>query len=110
MTEEIPEKDELEPEEEVGSVRDLLESALDEEPSVPDVLGGVQQRLRDGSGGKFYSDAWSTSRYPPVALYLVTSVLMLLVLTIIFIVLRPFSGEPVPVYNEPAPVRVLPPQ
>ena len=47
-------------------MRDLLRGALDlkkEEPP-PDsaFLRGVQKRLRDRSGGKFYADGWSTAK------------------------------------------------
>lgn len=96
--------------EELGA--DLLSalkgSRIDEPP--PDVLAGFQKKLRERSGGKFYEDGWSTSRHPPINTYLITSLMMLAVLGIIYALLAPLSGEPVPVENEPQPVQVVGPR
>ncbi|HOU90714.1 MAG TPA: hypothetical protein PLU22_06685 [Polyangiaceae bacterium] len=86
----------------------LLRGALGEEPETPDVLRGVQRKLRVRSGGKFFSDGWSTERQPPIQTYLVTSLVMLAVILAIWAVLYPISGSAVLV-EPPAPVRVLPP-
>jgi hypothetical protein len=89
---------------------DLL-SALKGEASreaPPDVLSGFQRKLRERSRGKFYADGWSTSRHPPINTYLITSAMMLAVLGIVYALLAPLSGEPVPVDNTPQPVRVVP--
>ncbi|HVY32643.1 MAG TPA: hypothetical protein VHB79_39170 [Polyangiaceae bacterium] len=94
--------------EELGA--DLL-SALKgggEEPAPPDVLAGFQKKVRERSGGKFYEEGWSTSRHPPINTYLITSLLMLAVLGIIYALLAPLSGEPVPVENTPQPVQIIP--
>lgn len=99
---------EAEEKEELGA--DLL-SALKgdgEQPAPPDVLAGFQKKLRERSGGKFYEEGWSTSRHPPTSMYLITSLLMLAVLGIIYALLAPLSGEPVPVENTPQPVQIIP--
>jgi hypothetical protein len=96
--------------EELGA--DLL-SALkgtQAEQAPPDVLAGFQKKLRERSGGKFYEDGWSTSRHPPINTYLITSLMMLAVLGVIYALLAPLSGEPVPVENEPQPVQVISPR
>ncbi len=92
-------------------LRGLLRGALgkDEAASV-DVLRGVQQKLRQRSHGKFYDDVWSTAEHPPIYTYLLTSALMLAVLFVIYAVLAPTAGEPIPVSNEPAPVQVISPK
>ena len=101
---------EAEEKEELGA--DLL-SALKGSPSEeapPDVLAGFQKKLRERSGGKFYEDGWSTSRHPPINTYLITSLIMLAVLGVIYALLAPLSGEPVPVDNEPQPVQIISPR
>ena len=91
-------------------MRDMIREALDREPSrPPDVLGGVQKKIRERSGGRFYDDGWSTTRHAPVATYMVTSAVMLAIVLAIYAVLRPLSGDPEPAPPEPAPVRILPP-
>jgi hypothetical protein len=90
----------------------LMKQALaaDDEGSDVDVLGGVQQRLRDRSGGKFYRDGWSTSRHPPFATYFITSLMMLAIVAIIYAILTPLVGEPIAEDPNPKPVRILPPR
>jgi hypothetical protein len=73
------------------------------------VLAGVQKRLRERSGGKFYADPWATSRQPPVATYLVTSVIMLLIVLGIYLVLAPLRGAAKSVTGVPEPVQILAP-
>lgn len=98
---ELSAEDELE-------LRSLIRGALNEDagPDVDNVLAGVQRKLRQRSGGKFYADGWSTSQAPPVSTYLVTSALMLVVVLVIYAVLGPLSGDPVKVRMEPAPVQI----
>lgn len=96
------------PELEAG-VRRLLQGTSKSDPAPPDVLRGVQRKLRERSRGKFYADGWSTAKHPPVATYLVTSAIMLGITLAIYALLSPLVGEPEAVKNEPAPVRVLPP-
>ncbi len=89
----------------------LLRDVLDRElGAVPDVLEGVQKRLRERSGGRFYADEWSTSRHPPTAIYLLTSLLMLAVCGLLYLTMRPLSGDPEPTNLTPAPVEILPPR
>jgi hypothetical protein len=88
----------------------LLRSALDADlGQVPDVLGGVQRRIRQRSGGRFYADGWSTSRHAPTSLYLLTALFMLAVCALVYAVLRPFAGQPAETDLTPAPVDVLAP-
>ncbi len=76
------------------SVRAMLRGALGEPEAMPDLMQGVQQKLRLRSGGKFYGDGWSTARHPPVNTYLITSLLMLFVLGVIYALIAPLSGAP----------------
>jgi hypothetical protein len=92
-------------------VRQLLRGALTRDIQADvSVLRGVQRKIRQRSRGKFYADGWSTAAHPPVYTYLVTSALMLVVLFVIYAVLVPTAGEPVPVDNEPAPVQIIAPR
>ncbi len=95
-----------------GGLRDLMKQAFaddsDDESSV-DVLQGVQRKLRDRSGGKFYRDGWSTSRHPPFSTYFITSLMMLAVIAVIYAILTPLAGDPIPKSPEPKPVRVIAP-
>ncbi|MCA9639065.1 MAG: hypothetical protein KC492_00185 [Myxococcales bacterium] len=97
-------------EDEENELRSLIRGALAEkqESDAPDVLAGVQKKLRERSGGKFFRDGWSTSQEAPIATYLVTSALMLVVLLLVYAVLGPLSGEAIKVDMQPAPVQVLP--
>ena len=90
------------------ALRSILRGALREEGPAPDVLLGVQKKLRERSGGKFYADGWSTAKHPPLNTYLVTSLLMLAVLVISYALMSPLVGSPVPVRNQPAPVQLIP--
>ena len=90
------------------SLRSMLRGALREEEPAPDVLAGVQKKIRERSRGKFYADGWSTAKHPPLNTYLVTSLLMLAVLGISYALLSPLVGSPEPVRNQPAPVQLIP--
>lgn len=93
------------------SMRSLLRSALSAEGTpTPDVLTGVQRRIRQRSRGKFYRDRWAVERHPPINTYLVTTMLMLAVLFIAYALLRPLSGASSSVDNAPAPIHVVPPR
>ena len=78
-------------------MRDLLRSALAPPPGAvaPDLLHGVQRKLRRRSRGKFYGDGWSTARAPR-STYLVTSVLMLVLIGFVFLVLIPWGSGALP--------------
>ncbi|MET0795143.1 MAG: hypothetical protein ABW061_26730 [Polyangiaceae bacterium] len=90
------------------SVRSMLRGALREEAPPPNVLAGVQKRIRERSRGKFYADGWSTAKHPPLNTYLVTSLLMLAVLGVSYMLLSPLVGSPEPVRNQPAPIQIIP--
>jgi hypothetical protein len=102
------------PAEDDGELRNLLRGAFREDDAADapqsDVLRGVQERIRKRSGGKFYADGWSTAKHPPTYTYLVTSVIMLVIAVVVYIVLAPTAGEPAPVKNEPAPVHIVLPR
>ena len=89
------------------SVRELVRDAMSNPSVPPDLMQGVQRRIRARSRGKFYADGWSTSKHPPVNTYLVTSVMMLALLCAIYALLHPLSGSPLEVAPL-EPVRVLP--
>jgi hypothetical protein len=61
----------------------------------PDILRGVQRKLRKRSRGKFYGDGWSTARSPR-STYLFTSILMLALIGIVFLVLIPWGSGALP--------------
>jgi hypothetical protein len=101
---EQPEAPAVATDEEEESLRELVRGVLKgSDPEAPDVLRGVQRKLRARSGGKFYADAWSTARHPPIAFYLLTSLLMLLIVLFVYLVLSPTSGAAVHVDNTIAP-------
>ncbi len=105
-----PADSEIEPAE-LARIQHLLRGALDEDPGKsPDVLRGVQRKLRERSGGKFYADGWSTTRYAPISTYFVTSLLMLSFVVFIYLVIHPLSGSPSMVRSVPVPVQVIPPR
>ena len=99
-------------EEEEERLRGLLRGAFKKEDPAepPDVLRGVQQRIRERSGGKFYEDGWSTAKHPPVYTYLVTSLLMLGIVFAVYVTLGYLDGLAHEVDNAPAPVHVMPPR
>lgn len=89
------------------AVRELLKGALADEDGAPDLTRGFQKKLRERSGGKFYADGWSTVKHPPLATFLITSLMMLFVLCVIYALIAPLGGAPVPA-GPPKPVQVLP--
>lgn len=74
-------------------VRDLLRGALRPPPGsvAPELLGGVQRKLRQRSRGKFYGDGWSTA-HAPRSTYLVTSAIMLALIVVIAVLLIPWEA------------------
>jgi len=67
---------------EEAQVRDLLKRALSNESlgqGAPDLLPGVQRRIRRRSRGKFFGDGWSTGQ-ARIGYVLVALVTLLLVL------------------------------
>ena len=68
---------------------ELLGSALGgRQVPAPDVLGGVQEKIRQRSKGKFFADGWSTQRGPR-STYVVTSLLMLVLVIAMYLALTP---------------------
>jgi hypothetical protein len=78
-----PAEDERADEPDDEEVRALVRRALSPEAltkDVPDLLGGVQRRIRRRSRGKFFADGWSTgqARMGYVLVALVTLLLVVL--------------------------------
>ncbi len=78
-------------------VRELLRSALAPPKGAvaPELLQGVQRRIRTRSRGKFYGDGWSTAKSPR-STYLITTLLMLVLIGFVFFVLVPWGGGALP--------------
>ena len=78
-------------------LKEALRGALRPPPGsvAPDILRGVQKKLRVRSRGKFYGDGWSTSASPR-STYLVTSAIMLVLVAIVFLVLVPWASDKLP--------------
>jgi hypothetical protein len=78
-------------------MRELLRGALRPPPGAvaPQLLTGVQRRLRLRSRGKFYGDGWSTA-HEPRSTYLVTSLVMLALVVLVLLVLVPWSTATLP--------------
>jgi hypothetical protein len=78
-------------------VRELLRSALAPPKGAvaPELLRGVQRKIRTRSRGKFYGDGWSTARSPR-STYLVTSLLMLILIALVYFILVPWGGGALP--------------
>jgi hypothetical protein len=86
---EAPEKDE---EAEDQAVRALVKRALSRDAGgshAPDILRGVQRRLRRRSRGKFFADGWSTMQTRLG--YLLVAVMTLLLVAIAVYALGPMA-------------------
>jgi hypothetical protein len=95
---------------EEARLRKLLRGALDAGPDEsPDVLRGVQRKLRERSGGKFYADGWTTVRYAPISTYFVTSLMMLAFMGFVYFIIHPLAGPPSMARSVPVPVQVVVP-
>jgi hypothetical protein len=57
----------------------------------PNLLKGVQRKLRVRSRGKFYGDGWSTAESPKTT-YLITAIIMLVLIAVLFVALVPWSS------------------
>lgn len=72
-------------------MRSLLKSAMRVEEAkgpAPDVLRGVQKKIRQRSRGKFYADGWSTT-HSPRSTYFITALVMLALLVGLYFFLVP---------------------
>lgn len=75
------------------AMRALLKRSLEGEPRAPDILAGVQKRIRQRSRGRFFADGWSTSQMR--IHYALIAMMMLLVLVIAYVIVGPmgFSAD-----------------
>lgn len=73
------------------AVRALLKRAAENEPSVenPNLLRGVQRKIRARSKGKFFSDGWSTTQSR--INYTLVAVAMLVVIAVAYFALGPMG-------------------
>lgn len=71
------------------AIRNLLKKSFVEprNAKVPDLVTGVQRKLRKRSRGKFYADGWSTTSSK--ANYALVAVAMLLIVALAYFVLGP---------------------
>jgi hypothetical protein len=74
-------------------LRDLLKRSLSSEAlrtgESPDLLAGVQKRIRRRSKGKFFGDGWSTSQAR--ISYLLVALVTLLLVALAFVALGPLD-------------------
>jgi hypothetical protein len=74
-------------------VKDLLRGALaPPESNDPRITRRVQQKIREQTDGRFFADGWSTSEAPR-ATFLATTLLMLVVLVVLWLLLTPWGVE-----------------
>jgi hypothetical protein len=81
-----------EEESEGKSVRELVKRSLSEDAlakDAPDLLAGVQRRLRRRSRGKFYADGWSTTQAR--ATYVLMALATLLLVSLAYFALGPLA-------------------
>jgi hypothetical protein len=72
-------------------VKDLLRAAMEAPVSSGRrIADGVHRKIYEASGGRFFADGWSTTPAPR-ATYIVTSVLMLLVIALAWVLLSPWG-------------------
>ena len=85
--------DQPEPAEDEGdarAVRDLLKRSLAaDEENAPDLLAGVQRRIRVRSRGKFFADGWSTTQTR--ASYVLIGITTLLLVVLAYCMLSPIG-------------------
>ncbi len=72
------------------AVRDLLKRSLAaDDESAPDLLAGVQRRIRIRSRGKFFADGWSTTQTR--ASYVLIGITTLLLVVLAYLMLSPIG-------------------
>jgi hypothetical protein len=72
------------------AVRALLKRSLSKDlENAPDLLAGVQRRIRDRSRGKFYADGWSTTQAR--VNYALIGIVTLLLVVLAYYVLSPID-------------------
>ncbi len=95
MSETPPREDERDSKDDVA-LRALLKRSVSTPPppkEEPDILRGVQRKIRVRSRGKFYGDGWSTSG--GTLHYVLVAAVMLVILAIAYLALGPvgISGK-----------------
>ena len=74
-------------------MRALLKRSLGGETAkeevAPDLLRGVQRKIRQRSKGKFYGDGWSTTQSR--VSYALVAIIMLLLVAIVYVILGPMG-------------------
>lgn len=86
--------EQTEPAEEPESqaMRDLLKRSLSRDAmgvGAPDLLPGIQKRIRRRSSGKFFGDGWSTSQARTS--YVLVALVTLLLVALVFFALGPMD-------------------
>jgi hypothetical protein len=79
-------------ESEGAAMRALVKRALSEDAilrGAPDLLRGVQRRIRKRSRGKFYADGWSTAQARLA--YLLVAVMTMLLVAVAYVALGPMG-------------------
>jgi len=76
------------------AVRKLVKRALAKDTlanNPPDILRGVQRRIRLRSRGKFFADGWSTAHHARPAYYVLIALITLFVVGIAYYALLPMD-------------------
>jgi hypothetical protein len=87
-----PETPETKDAPESEAVRDLVKRALANDTlasNPPDILRGVQRRIRARSRGKFFADGWSTAHSRPA--YVLIALITLLIVGLAYYALLPMD-------------------
>ncbi len=74
------------------ALRDLVRRALADEviaPETPDLLRGVQRRIRKRSRGRFFADGWSTTQSRMA--YVLVALITLLLVAVAFFAISPID-------------------
>ena len=77
---------------EEAQVRDLLKRSLSHESlgqGAPDLLEGVQRRIRRRSRGKFFADGWSTTQSRMA--YVLVALITLLLVAVAYFAISPID-------------------
>jgi hypothetical protein len=88
----MSEANENDREHESDAVRALVKRALSDEAiagETPDLLGGVQRRIRKRSRGKFFADGWSTAQSRVG--YILVALITLLLVAVAYFALSPMD-------------------
>ena len=77
-------------------MRALLKQAMrvQEPKAPPDVLRGVQRKIRQRSRGKFFADGWSTAPSPKSTYFVTAAVMLALLIALYFFLVPSGWGTP----------------